>query len=245
MLQRCSSAPAKSLTCRFTSSLTAYRLHQGFVGLNVTARCHFAVRAAATSAGGEPDGRCMALKGYQARSRTFAMMHMSFMCNQITSLPDYSYLTLAAPHTVTIEIKKSKFITTAWPTTSPEEVSDVCISQMYEKNCLKQFVGTQVYDRFKAGRRLFMQALQLVAAAKDPAASHNCFAYKIGEQVAASQCTGVMQPCFTLTQLRHNGCHFDNENTGIEVRRTRWTPATCSLASGTTGNPGAPRGRRF
>jgi hypothetical protein len=81
------------------------------------------------------------------------MTHVSFMCNQITSLPDYSYLTLAAPYTATIEIKKSKFITTTWPATSPEEVSVVCISQMYDNKCLKQFVGTQVSDRFKADRR--------------------------------------------------------------------------------------------
>lgn len=64
--------------------------------------------------------------------------------------PDGSYRTLAAPHHVTVEVKKSKFITSAWPTSTPEE------------------------------------ALQLVADASDPSASHNCFAYKIGEQFRSS-----------------------------------------------------------
>lgn len=55
------------------------------------------------------------------------MTQTTISCNWIMRLPPCSYLTLAAPHTATIEIKKSKFITTAWSTASPEEVSVGCM----------------------------------------------------------------------------------------------------------------------
>jgi putative IMPACT (imprinted ancient) family translation regulator len=130
----------------------------------------------------------------------FATTHVSFMCNQITFPLDYSYLTLAAPHTATIEIKKSKFITTAWPATSPEEVSG-CL-HFRRKTHLPDAARWECkfMDRSKASLRLSMQALQLGAAAKDPAASHNCFAYKIGEQVTAS-CAPT--PCTRAPHLHH------------------------------------------
>ena len=118
------------------------------------------------------------------------MTHVSFMCNQITSLPDYSYLTLAAPYTATIEIKKSKFITTAWPATSPDEVRG-CPTSDARLICLMHPDGNAgIWTGWPAA---LLQALQLVAAAKDPAASHNCFAYKIGEQVNACRRTAVMR----------------------------------------------------
>lgn len=67
--------------------------------------------------------------------------------------PEFShgtYWTLSEPHTFTLEVKKSKFITTAWPVQAPSE------------------------------------AMELVQAHGDPSASHNCFAYKIGQEARCS-----------------------------------------------------------
>lgn len=66
-----------------------------------------------------------------------------------------AYTTLAAPHTLTHEVKKSKFVTTAWPVTSPED------------------------------------GLARIAAAADPAASHNCWALACG---AAARCSDDGEP---------------------------------------------------
>jgi putative IMPACT (imprinted ancient) family translation regulator len=69
-----------------------------------------------------------------------------------------AYTTLSAPHSHTYEIKKSKFVTTAWPVTSPDE------------------------------------AARLVAAAADPAASHNCWALACGP---AARCSDDGEPAGT------------------------------------------------
>eukprot|EP00873_Tetraselmis_striata_P003245 jgi/Tetstr1/423509/TSEL_014185.t1 len=61
-----------------------------------------------------------------------------------------TYWTLSEPHHFTLEVKKSKFVTTAWPVQSPSE------------------------------------AMRLVQTHGDPSASHNCFAYKVGEETRSS-----------------------------------------------------------
>ena len=69
-----------------------------------------------------------------------------------------AYTTLAAPAALTLEVKKSKFVTSAWPVASPEE------------------------------------GAALIAAAADPAASHNCWAVVCG---AASRCSDDGEPAGT------------------------------------------------
>eukprot|EP00208_Stichococcus_sp_RCC1054_P000995 CAMPEP_0206142160 /NCGR_PEP_ID=MMETSP1473-20131121/15839_1 /ASSEMBLY_ACC=CAM_ASM_001109 /TAXON_ID=1461547 /ORGANISM="Stichococcus sp, Strain RCC1054" /LENGTH=219 /DNA_ID=CAMNT_0053537045 /DNA_START=336 /DNA_END=996 /DNA_ORIENTATION=- len=63
---------------------------------------------------------------------------------------DTSYQTLAERYSVTVEVKRSKFVTTAWPIDSAD------------------------------------QALQLIQSSADPTASHNCWAFKVGDQYRSS-----------------------------------------------------------
>lgn len=62
----------------------------------------------------------------------------------------HSYDTISENESSTLEVKRSKFIASAWPVTSAE------------------------------------QALRTITEGSDPAASHNCWAYKVGDQYRSS-----------------------------------------------------------
>ncbi|PRW32560.1 IMPACT family [Chlorella sorokiniana] len=61
-----------------------------------------------------------------------------------------AFTTLAEPHSSEVEVKKSRFITHAWPCSSADE------------------------------------ALELIASRRDPSATHNCWAYLVGQQYRSS-----------------------------------------------------------
>ena len=92
-----------------------------------------------------------------------------------------SYRTLAEPHNYTLEVKKSKFIATAWPTSSAEQVIVILTFSAVWAGCEPQALVAQqsyVCRIQQAAIPHSLQAMQHVTDASDSSASHNCFAYK-------------------------------------------------------------------
>jgi len=64
----------------------------------------------------------------------------------------------------------------------------LCASWVQQRLTSKDhtYVSNSLVHRVHAKADLFVQAMALIAAAQDPSASHNCFAYKLEEEIRSS-----------------------------------------------------------
>lgn len=126
MLACCRSPPARVLSASVSHTLTVLRLSNPFEGARLHPRLAcFAERSAVTHAAVDPDGRRATRPASGADCVIFDALSSAVVGATVPdalTAPSCSYRTLAAPHNVTVEVKKSKFITSAWPTNTTEEV---------------------------------------------------------------------------------------------------------------------------
>ena len=94
-----------------------------------------------------------------------------------------SWLTLKHQHTAVLEAKKSKFLATAWPITAVKQVPWLHVKlQLALRSASAAF-----NQNFAAGKPVTcLQAEQYIEAHRDLSASHNCYAYKLGQEQRAT-----------------------------------------------------------
>ena len=82
-----------------------------------------------------------------------------------------------------LEIKKSKFLATAWPITAISQVQVECGCRIDAELLVHNLKHGAVLVTDPVHR---MQAEQYIEENKDLSASHNCYAYKLSEEQRAS-----------------------------------------------------------
>ncbi len=105
-------------------------------------------------------------------------MHASLDVTSHLAGVQCSWLTLKQPQTAVLEVKKSKFLTTAWPITAVSQVTCIMLGRPQLSRLRRNVCAQDCQSN--------LQAEQYVAEYRDLSASHNCYAYKLNQEQRAN-----------------------------------------------------------